>query len=146
MARPRLNPAFHSWNKDKEPDWKSLSKADAIREASKLLGGERSAIQVIRYLENRSVRITSPQAVKVLGKLYKELSSQPNDSDDLAVSVRAVLAVQKYIAEHGSVDALVEKLEEVDAMLSFANGIGGLEVMRVIAQQLRAPSSSSTSE
>jgi ribosomal protein S19E (S16A) len=137
MPRPKIRTIDAPWDQDEEPDWKSMTKADAIREASKLLGGERSAIKVIRFLEQRNLQVTSPQAVKVLGELYKQ-REQPPHPDNLANSVRAVIAVQKYASEHGGVDALAKKLEEAESLVAFANTIGGLEVVRAIVQQLEA--------
>ena len=137
MPRPKFRTVDAPWDKDEEPDWKGMTKADAIREASKLLGGERSAIKVIRFLGERGLQVTSPQAVKVLGDMYRQ-REQPPSAESLASSVQAVVAVQKYAAAHGGLNALARKLEEVESLVAFANTIGGLEVMRAIVQQLQA--------
>jgi hypothetical protein len=137
MPRPKLRSIDAPWDKDEEPDWKGMTKAAAVREASKRLGGERSAIKVIRFLEKRGLRVTSPQAVKVLGDMHRG-REQPPSPESLASSVRAVIAVQKYAAAHGGLNALARKLEEAESLVAFANTVGGLEVMRAIVQQLQA--------
>ena len=137
MARPKFRTIDAPWDKDEEPDWKGMTKADAIREASKLLGGERSAIKVVRFLGKQGLQVTSPQAVKVLGDMHRR-REQPPTPESLASSVQAVVAVQKYAAAHGGLNALARNLEEVESLVAFANTIGGLEVMRAIVQQLQA--------
>jgi hypothetical protein len=137
MPRQKLRTVDDSWSPDAEPDWTGMTKADAIREASKLLDGERSAIKVIRFLGKRGLQVTSPQAVKVLGDMHRQ-REQPPTPESLASSVQAVVAVQKYAAAHGGLNALAKKLEEVESLVAVANTIGGLEVMRAIVQQLQA--------
>jgi hypothetical protein len=137
MPRPKSRSVDAPWEQDEEPDWKGMTKADAIREASKLLGGERSAIKVVRFLEQRGLQVTSPQAVKVLGDLYRQ-REQPPTPESLVSSVQAVVAVQKYAAAHGGLNALAKKLEEAERLVAFAKTIGGLEVLRAIVQELQA--------
>ena len=137
MPRPKYRTVDAPWDKDEEPHWKAMSKADAIREASKLLGGERSAVKVIRFLEQRGLQVTSPQAVKVLGDMHRR-REQPPSPESLVSSVQAVIAVQKYAAAHGGVNALAKKLEEAESLLAFAHTVGGLEFMRAVVQQLQA--------
>jgi hypothetical protein len=139
MPRPKLRTIDAPWQKDEEPDWKTMTKADAIREASKLLGGERSAIKVIRFLGERGLQVTSPQAVKVLGDLYRQ-REQPPSPESLMNNIQAIIAVQKYASEHGGIKALAKKLEEAENLIAFANTIGGFEIIRVIVQQLHATS------
>jgi hypothetical protein len=135
MPRPKFRTVDAPWDKDEEPDWKGMTKADAVREASKLLGGERSAIKVIRFLEQRGLQVTSPQAVKVLGDMHRS-REQPPSPESLASSVQAVVAVQKYAAAHGGLSALAKKLEEAESLVAFADTLGGLEVLGVIVRQL----------
>jgi hypothetical protein len=137
MPRPKIRTVDAPWDQDEEPDWKNMTKADAIREASKLMGGERSAIKVIRFLEQRDLRVTSPQAVKVLGDLHRH-REQPPSLESLTNSVQAVVAVQKYAAVNGGLNALAKKLEDAEGLLAFANTVGGVEVMKAIVQQLQA--------
>lgn len=133
MPRPRarsiFTPPFHD-----EVDWKSMTKADAIREASKLLGGERSAIKVVRFLEHHDVTVASPQAVKVLGDMYKKRDNTPDASN----LVQAVIAVQRYIAAHGGIKAVAKRLEDAESLLAFAETVGGLDVFHTVIQQLQA--------
>jgi hypothetical protein len=139
MARPKFRTIDAPWDKDEEPDWKGMTKADAIREASKLLGGERSAIKVVRFLEQRGLPVTSPQAVKVLGDLYRQREQSPTP-ESVASSVQAVVAVQKYAAAHGGLNALAKKLQEAESLVAFANTIGGLDVLRAVVRELQAAS------
>jgi hypothetical protein len=113
-----------------------MTKADAIREASKFLGGERSPIKVIRFLEQRDVRVSSPQAAKVLGELNKTKTPTPA-SESLAHSVQAVVAIQKFAGEHGGLEAVAGKLADAEHLIAFANQIGGLQVFKAILQHLQ---------
>ncbi len=135
MPRQRFR-SIHTPPFQDEPDWKSMTKADAIREASKLLGNERSAIKVLRFLEHHDIKVTSPQAVKVLGDLYRTKEATPSP-ETLANSVQAVIAVQKYAAEHGGLKPLTKKVEETENLLAFADSIGGFAVLRAVVQQLQ---------
>ena len=116
-----------------EPNWKEMTKADAIREASKLLGCEKSPIKVVRFLEHHDIQVSSPQAVKVLGDMYRNQTPE-----SLVSSVQAVIAVQKYAGEHGGMKALAKKMDEVKSLIALADSIGGFEVLRSIVQQLQA--------
>ena len=133
MPRPRFRSLDAPWLEEEEPDWSAMTKADAIREASKLLGGEQSPILIVRYLEQRKLRVNASQAAKVLGDMKKEKTPP-----DLAHSVHAVLSIQKYAAEHGGVEAVANKLAEAETLLSFAKTIGGLQVFKAILEQLQA--------
>jgi hypothetical protein len=137
MARPRFRTIDAPWQQDEEPDWSSMTKADAIREASKFLGGERSAIKVIRFLDKRDLRVSSPQAVKVLNDLYKTKKPTPG-AESLAQSVQAVVAIQKFAAEHGGMEAVASKVADAERLFTFASQIGGLEVVKAIVQHLLA--------
>jgi len=119
-----------------EPNWKSMTKADAIREASQLLG-EKSPIKVVRFLEQHDIKVASPQAVKVLGDMYRNVEPAPSP-ENLISSVQAVIAVQKYAAEHGGIKALAKKLGEANSLIALADSIGGFEVLQAIVQQLQA--------
>jgi len=115
--------------------YKKMTKADAVRQASKLLGDERSPIKVVRFLEHHDIQVTSPQAVKVLGDMYRK-HEKTHNPESLASSVQAVIAVQKYAAEHGGVKTLAKKLDEAESLIALANSIGGFGVLRTIVQQL----------
>lgn len=133
MPRPRFRSLDAPWLEDEEPDWSAMTKADAIREASKLLGGEQSPILIVRYLEQRKLHVNASQAAKVLGDM-KKAKTPP----DLAHSVHAVVSIQKYAAEHGGVKAIAKKLAEAESLISFANTVGGLEVFKAILEQLQS--------
>lgn len=137
MPRPRFRSLDAPWLEDEEPDWSAMTKADAVREASKLLGGEQSPILIVRYLEERKLRVNASQAAKVLGDMKKEKTPKAA-LPDLAHSVHAVLSIQKYAAEHGGVEAVVNKVAEAENLIDFAKAIGGLEVFKSILQQLQA--------
>lgn len=113
-----------------------MTKADAIREASQLLG-EKSPIKVVRFLEQHDIKVASPQAVKVLGDMYRNVEPAPSP-ENLISSVQAVIAVQKYAAEHGGIKALAKKLGEANSLIALADSIGGFEVLQAIVQQLQA--------
>jgi hypothetical protein len=114
-----------------EPDWKAMTKAQAIRMVSKRLGDERSPIKVIRFLAERGIKITSAQAAQTLVDLYRT-------PERLAAQVQAVLAVQRYAAAHGGPKALAEKLQELESLMALADSVGGLAVVRMIVDQLLA--------
>lgn len=137
MPRPRFRSIDAPWLQDEEPDWKNMTKAEAVREASKLLGGERSPIKVVRYLEARGVDVKPPQAAKVIGDLHRPHEEIPV-TDGLAHSVRAVIAIQNFAAEHGGLEVVAGKLADAERLLGFANEIGGLEVFRAILNQLQS--------
>ena len=137
MPRPRFRSIDAPWLEDEEPDWKSMTKADAIREASKRLGGEQSPILIVRYLEQRKLRVNASQAAKVLGDMKKEKTPKA-DLEDLAHRVHAVVSTQKFASEHGGLDAVAKKLAEAENLISFAKTIGGLEVFKAILEQLQA--------
>jgi hypothetical protein len=69
--------------------------------------------------------------------MYRQ-REQPPTPESLASSVQAVVAVQKYAAAHGGLDAFARKLEETESLVAFANTIGGLEVLRAVVQELQA--------
>lgn len=133
MPRPRFRSIDAPWLEEEEPDWSAMTKADAIREASKLLGGEQSPILIVRYLEQRKLQVNASQAAKVLGDMKKAKTPK-----DLAHSVHAVVSIQKYAAEHGGVKAITKKLAEAESLISFANTVGGLEVFKAILEQLQS--------
>ena len=68
--------------------------------------------------------------------MHRQRGDRPPES--LVSSVQAVIAVQKYAAAHGGVNALAKKLEEAESLLAFAHTVGGLEFMRAVVQQLQA--------
>lgn len=115
-------------------DWQNMTQAEAIRQASKFLGGERSPTKIARWLaEEHGINVHVPQASKVLKVMY---SGPAVDADAIRQGILLVAEVKAYADKHGGVKKLRERLESVADLIELGRRVGGMDTLVAVVEQM----------